>query len=211
MQNPITMSGDDDLKAQELERINTRFREKLTHQFGKDIALVFGDGNPEAEIVLVGEAPGRQELQQGKPFVGQAGKNLDEFIQVLGIKREDLYITNTVKFRPVKINSDTGREANRAPTREEVRIFTEFIGIELEVLAPKLVVSLGNTALRCILKDDKASIGLLHGSPVDVTYLNSKFVLFPLYHPASIIYNRELKSVYMDDLYKLKDYIGIKL
>lgn len=110
------MSGDDDLKEQELNRINAFYREKLTQQFGKDIILVFGEGNPEAKIVLVGEAPGRQEIQQGKPFVGQAGKNLDEFIEVL------------------------------------------------EIIAPKLVVSLGNIALKCIFRNDNASIGSLHGS-----------------------------------------------
>lgn len=195
------------MKQQELNRINEFYRNELTRQFGKDILLVFGDGNPEAQIVLVGEAPGRQEVQQGKPFVGQAGKNLDEFIEVLGIKREDLYITNTVKFRPVKINPETGREVNRPPSREEVRIFTEFIGKELEVIAPNLVVSLGNIALKCILKDENATIGTLHGTALDVNFSNTAFKLFPLYHPASIIYRRELKAVYVEDLHKLKEYI----
>jgi DNA polymerase len=118
-----------------------------------------------------------------------------------------LYITNVVKFRPIRFNPDSGRESNRTPTKEEIRISTDFIEQELSIINPRLVVSLGNTALRCILKDDKATIGMLHGSPLSVSFSQVNFGLFPLYHPASIIYNRSLKDVYLQDLHKLRDYI----
>jgi DNA polymerase len=77
----------------------------------------------------------------------------------------------------------------------------------LSIIKPRLVVSLGNIALRCILKDDKATIGVMHGSPISVRFAGAEFSLFPLYHPASIIYNRSLKDVYLQDLHKLRDYM----
>jgi len=198
------------LKKQELDATNQLYQDKLQKYFNDEVSLVFGDGNVDSEIVLVGEAPGKTEVEQGRPFVGQAGKNLEEFITILGIAREKLYITNVVKFRPVKYSSDTGRESNRTPNKEEIRISTDFIEQELSIIKPKLVVSLGNIALRCILKDDKTTIGMLHGTPIDVKFAGGSFVLFPLYHPASIIYNRALKDVYLQDLLKLRDYMNNK-
>jgi DNA polymerase len=196
------------LKHQEIEELNRVYKSKLQEHFEDEVQLVYGDGNLDSKIVLVGEAPGKTEVEQGKPFVGQAGKNLEEFITILGIRREDLYITNVVKFRPTKVNPDTGRESNRPPTREEIRISTDFIENELSVIKPGLVVSLGNVALRCILKDDKITIGIVHGSSISVKFAGAEFMLFPLYHPASIIYNRALKDVYLQDLHKLRDYLN---
>lgn len=195
------------MKKQELDSANKLCREVLHKHFGKEVPLVFGEGSADSRIVLVGEAPGRTEIEQGKPFVGQAGKNLEEFISILGVVREDLYITNVVKFRPVRFNPDSGRESNRTPNKEEIKISMDFIERELSIIRPRLVVSLGNIALRCIIKDDKASIGMFHGSPLDVSFSEAHFTLLPLYHPASIIYRRELKSIYIEDLYKLKEYI----
>ncbi|MGE5631106.1 MAG: uracil-DNA glycosylase [Caulobacteraceae bacterium] len=199
------------MKQQELEEINSFYKSQLDAHFNADVPLVFGDGDVDSKIVLVGEAPGKNEVEQGKPFVGQAGKNLEEFINILGIRREDLYITNVVKFRPYRVNTDTGRESNRTPTKDEIKISTDFIERELSAIKPKLVASLGNIALRCILKDDKVTIGVLHGSPIDVKFAGAEFVLFPLYHPASIIYNRDLKDVYMEDLHKLKKYLAERM
>jgi DNA polymerase len=196
------------LKRQQLDAINLLYQGKLQEHFEHEVPLVFGDGNVDSKIVLVGEAPGKTEVEQGKPFVGQAGKNLEEFINILGIIREDLYITNVVKFRPIRFNPETGRESNRTPTRDEIKISKAFIEQELSVVNPRLVVSLGNIALRCILKDDKATIGIFHGAPIEVKFANVEFVLFPLYHPASIIYNRSLKDVYLQDLHKLRDLIN---
>ncbi len=195
------------MKRQELDGINRFYQDELRKHFNDEVPLVFGNGNVDSKIVLVGEAPGKTEVEQGKPFVGQAGKNLEEFINILGIQREDLYITNVVKFRPIKLNPETGRESNRPPTKEEVRICTDFIQQELSIIKPRLVVSLGNIALRCIMKDDKATIGVLHGASISVKFAEAEFVMFPLYHPASIIYNRSLKDVYLQDLHKLKDYM----
>ena len=195
------------MKRQELDGINQLYQSKLQKHFNGEVSLVFGDGNIDSQIVLVGEAPGKTEVEQGRPFVGQAGKNLEEFINILDIARENLYITNVVKFRPFRINPDTGRESNRTPNKDEIRISTDFILQELSAIKPRLVASLGNVALRCILKDDKTTIGIMHGTPISVKFASMEFVLFPLYHPASIIYNRALKDVYLQDLHKLRDYI----
>lgn len=195
------------MKRYELNNMNKLNQSRLKEHFGEEIPLVFGSGDIESKIVLVGEAPGKTEVEQGKPFVGQAGKNLEEFISILGISREDLYITNVVKFRPIRYNPDTGRESNRAPNKEEIAISTDFIEQEMSIISPELVVSLGNIALKCILKDNKATIGIMHGSPISVKFAGTEFVLFPLYHPASIIYNRALKDVYLQDLHKLRNYI----
>lgn len=195
------------MKSNELAELYKENQAYMNRYFNDAVKMVFGDGNPDSAIVLIGEAPGKHEVEQGRPFVGMAGRNLEEFIDILNIKREDLYITNIVKFRPFKVNPDTGREANRPPTREEVRISTDFIMRELDILAPRLVVTLGNVALKCVLNDDSASIGVLHGNPLEIKLENSEFKLFPLYHPASIIYRRELKEVYLEDLRKLGEYI----
>ena len=196
------------MKIQELEALNKACKSKIQEHFKDEVPLVFGDGNPDSKIVLVGEAPGKTEVELGKPFVGQAGKNLEEFITILGIVREDLYITNVVKFRPIKLNPDTGRESNRPPTRDEIKISTDFIEQELSIIRPALVVSLGNVALRCILKDDKITIGAVHGSLINVKFAGAEFVLFPLYHPASVIYNRALRDVYLQDLHRLRAHMN---
>jgi DNA polymerase len=195
------------LKENLLESLNRELKEYIDDLYQQATPLVFGGGNPDSQIVLIGEAPGKNEVLQGRPFVGQAGKNLDEFIDILEIEKSDLYITNVVKMRPYKINEQTGRESNRTPTKKEIGVFTSFLMRELEIVRPKLVVTLGNIALKCISQDEKASIGSLHGNPIEVEFGKQNFWLFPLYHPASIIYKADLKDTYIEDLHKLKDYI----
>ena len=194
-------------KDHQLDELYVSLKNIVFDFFGKEIPLVYGSGNTDSAIVLVGEAPGKHEVLQGKPFVGQAGRNLDEFIDILQINREDLYITNVVKFRTYKVNPNTGRDSNRPPNRQEVHISADTLVKEIGIIKPKLVVTLGNIALRCILKDEKASIGILHANPITVELQEASFTLFPLYHPASIIYNRELKKTYLEDLETLRDYI----
>jgi uracil-DNA glycosylase len=169
--------------------------------------VVFGEGKPDAAVALVGEAPGEQETLLGRPFVGKAGKNLDGFLSVLELRREDIYITNVVKFRPVKEHPRTGSLSNRPPTREEIDLCFSFLIKELGIIKPKVVVTLGNVALKAVCDDRKAVIGDWHGRPQDVQVHGLRFTLFPLYHPASIIYNRELAGTYQEDLRKLKEYL----
>nr|PZN10589.1 MAG: uracil-DNA glycosylase [Caldicoprobacter oshimai] len=174
--------------------------------------LVFGEGNPDAPLVLVGEAPGQQEVVQQRPFVGQAGQNLNEFLEILGIKREDIYITNAVKFRPVKVDPASGRVSNRPPNREEIELSRGLLYKELCIIRPTLVVSLGNVPLKVLSDDNRITIGQVHGTPIDIAVGEEgvRMTLFPLYHPASIIYRPQLKEVYLEDVEKLRRYLEEK-
>ncbi len=161
---------------------------------GEKKVLVFGEGEANAPVMLVGEAPGEQESLLGRPFVGKAGKNLDEFLESAGMERSALYVTNTVKFRPTKVSA-AGRTVNRPPTQEEVKLFVPWLEREIALVDPKCVVTLGNVPLKA-LTDRRQVIGSLHGQFMD---LNGR-LLFPMYHPASVIYNPSLKEVYRRDL-----------
>lgn len=173
----------------------TRFIDGLYE--GERKTLVHGEGRLGARVMLIGEAPGEQETLQGRPFVGKAGKNLDEFLELAGIDRAELYVSNTVKFRPTKI-SDAGRTVNRPPTQEEVHLFLPWLKKEIDMVNPECVVTLGNVPLRALM-GRQATIGALHGQWQ--TWEERR--LYPLYHPASVIYNRALKSVYEEDVVRL--------
>lgn len=159
--------------------------------------LVFGDGNEHARIVLVGEAPGEQEALQGRPFVGKAGKNLDEFLELSGLDRRALYITNTVKIRPTKI-SRAGRVVNRPPKKEEIGLFVPWLIREVKKIKPEIIVTLGNVSLKALLGEEN-TIGQCHGRWLEWEDMR----VYPLYHPASVIYNPSLKGVYRDDVIRL--------
>jgi len=197
-------------KAKQLQKLRQEsisfFREIYKDE---EKILVFGEGNPDAPLVLVGEAPGQQEVVQQRPFVGQAGQNLNEFLEILGIKREDIYITNAVKFRPVKVDPATGRVSNRAPNREEIELSRGLLYKELCIIRPTLVVSLGNVPLKVLSDDNRITIGQVHGTPIDIAVGEEgvRMTLFPLYHPASIIYRPQLKEVYLEDVEKLRRYL----
>ena len=170
--------------------------------------IVLGEGNTDRPpVMLIGEAPGEQESLQRRPFVGKAGKNLDGFLKVLELKREDIYISNVVKIRPTKV-SDKGRVSNRPPNKEELALFTPYLMEEILLVKPQMIVTLGNFALKALC-GPKAIIGDMHGAITHVTVSHEKqedeFAIFPLYHPASIIYNRSLQDVYDKDLQLLKN------
>lgn len=189
-----------------------RFNQKILQFFqplwpAEEKPIVLGEGqSAHPPVMLIGEAPGEHESLQGRPFVGKAGKNLDGFLRVLKLNREDIYITNVVKIRPTK-TSEKGRISNRPPNREELALFTPYLMEEIMLVQPRMIVTLGNVALRALC-GSKAVIGAMHGQCVPVTVTHEKrtgeFLLFPLYHPASIIYNRSLQEVYDADLLTLR-------
>lgn len=194
------MSG----KVAALRRLQRRSQALLLEVYrDQEKVLVFGEGNTSAAVMLVGEAPGEQETLQQRPFVGKAGKNLDEFLEIIGMRREALYITNVVKFRPTRTHERTGRLSNRPPTREEIDLCYHMLAGEVAIVAPRVVVTLGNTPLRTVLDDPKASIGACHGQPRPASMGKVSFTLFPLYHPASIIYNRSLRDTFLSDALRL--------
>jgi DNA polymerase len=146
--------------------------------------LVFGSGNPDAQIVIIGEAPGKKEDLLGQPFVGAAGKFLDEMLGTIGFERKDIYITNIVKYRPPN---------NRDPLPEEKSAFLPYLESQLEVIQPKLIITLGRHSLNCFLPD--LIISKVHGQ---LQKFNERFLL-PLYHPAAALYNGGLRQTLIED------------
>lgn len=163
---------------------------------GRENALVFGEGPKHAKLMLIGEAPGEQETLQGRPFVGKAGQNLDHFLALAGLSREEIYISNAVKLRPTKTGK-TGRLSNRPPTKDEIALFRPWLMREIEEVAPGMIATLGNVPLRAVT-GQSLSIGEVHGQVLDAG--ETGLPLFALYHPASLIYNRSLTDVYEQDV-----------
>jgi DNA polymerase len=158
--------------------------------------IVFGAGNPRAELVFVGEGPGHDEDVQGLPFVGRAGKLLTQMIEAMGLKREDVYICNVVKCRPPE---------NRKPEDDEVATCSPYLFRQLDVIAPKAIVCLGGTAAQALLKT-KDSISRFRGNWFD--YRNTK--LMATYHPAYLLRNPAAKSDVWKDLQKVMAHLGLQ-
>jgi len=158
--------------------------------------IVFGAGNPRAELVFVGEGPGRDEDLQGLPFVGRAGKLLTQMIEAMGLTREDVYICNVVKCRPPE---------NRKPEDDEVATCSPYLFRQLDVIAPKAIVCLGATAAQALLKTQDP-ISRFRGNWFD--YRNTK--LMATYHPAYLLRNPAAKSEVWKDLQKVMAHLGLK-
>jgi len=188
------MSAND--KQQQLDEIKQQIiADKVTPDLAEQATqLVFGDGNPDSAIVFIGEAPGKNEDLQGKPFVGAAGKFLNEMLDSIGLKREDIYITNIVKYRPPN---------NRDPLPEEKKAFLPYLQAQLEVIQPKVVVTLGRHATNCFLPD--LQISKIHGEPKRVRLALKQnndvleVVILPLFHPAAALYNPLQRQTLIDD------------
>lgn len=163
--------------------------------------LVFGKGNPDADILFIGEAPGAKEDELGQPFVGSAGRELDKLLNSIGLSLNDVYIANILKYRP---------PGNRNPSSEEIRGHTPFLLRQISVINPRVVCTLGNYATKFALAGFKTEgmnkikgISSLHGVPVSVGDL----IVFPLYHPAAMLYNGSLRDILVSDFLKLKDFL----
>jgi len=150
--------------------------------------LVFGVGNPDADIVFVGEAPGKNEDTQGEPFVGAAGKFLNEMLATIGLERGDIYITNIVKYRPPN---------NRDPLPEEKAAFLPYLQSQLDIIRPKIVVTLGRHSMNCFLPD--LQISKVHGQPKRY----KRQVYLPLFHPAAALYNGGMRQTLIDDFTRI--------
>lgn len=158
--------------------------------------LVMGDGNLDADIVFIGEAPGKNEDEQGIPFVGAAGKFLDEMLAAAQLERSDVYITNIVKYRPPN---------NRDPLPEEKRAFWPYLLEQLQIIKPKIVVTLGRHSMEYFLPDMK--ISQIHGQPKRIKFGDDKLVIVPLYHPAAALYNGGMRQTLIDDFMRMPEII----
>lgn len=154
--------------------------------------LVFGDGNPEAQIIFIGEAPGKNEDITGVPFVGAAGKFLDEMLASVHINREDVYITNIVKYRPPN---------NRDPLQEEKDAMWPYLLKQIAIIRPKIIATLGRHSGQAFLPE--LHISRDHGKPVRIkVVLDGKeeyVTILPLYHPAAALYNGGLRKTLLED------------
>ncbi|HEY4521613.1 MAG TPA: uracil-DNA glycosylase [Candidatus Paceibacterota bacterium] len=159
-------------KTKELEKLKREIEaDKGLPLFGK-ANLVFGEGDPDAKIVFIGEAPGFHEDKHQRPFVGRAGQLLNKMLLDLGWKRESVYITNIVKRRPPE---------NRDPFPEEIEAYKPYLKQQLAIIQPKIIATLGRFSMNYFLP--KAKISLDHGKVVDF----KKCVVYPLYHPAAAL------------------------
>ncbi len=159
--------------------------------------LVMGDGNPDADIVLIGEAPGKKEDEQGVPFVGAAGKFLNEMLASAGMNREDVYITNIVKYRPPN---------NRDPLPEEKKAFWPYLLKQLQIIEPKIVVTLGRHSMEYFLPGQY--ISKIHGQPKRIQLGDHKIVIVPLYHTAAALYNGSMRQTLIDDFMRMPEIIA---
>jgi len=162
--------------------------------------LVMGDGNLDAKIVFIGEAPGKAEDEQGLPFVGASGRFLNEMLEAAGLVRTDVYITNIVKYRPPN---------NRDPLPEEKAVFWPYLMHQLEVIQPRVIITLGRHSMECFIPD--AKISQQHGKPRKVKYHDSEFLVIPLYHPAAALYNGSMRQTLIDDFLTAKAYADTAL
>lgn len=155
-----------------------------------------GEGNPQADIMFVGEGPGQHEDMQGRPFVGAAGKFLEEMLGVIGLKREDVYITNIVKCRP---------PGNRDPEEVEVETCcTSYLNFQIAIMKPKLIVTLGRHSLKWFLKEE-IPISKVHGQLKLITNKKTGEAqhILPLYHPAAALYSGSQRPVHIEDFKKI--------
>lgn len=150
--------------------------------------LVMGDGNPQADIVFIGEAPGKKEDETGLPFMGAAGRFLNTMLEENGMQRSDVYITNIVKYRPPN---------NRDPKPTEKAEFLPYLLQQIDIIQPKVIITLGRHSMESFLPG--AKIGEVHGIPHPIEVDGRKLLLIPLFHPAAALYNGSLRQTLIDD------------
>jgi DNA polymerase len=155
--------------------------------------VVFGNGNPSADLMFVGEAPGFHEDQQGIPFVGQAGKLLDRLLDGIGLTRADVWVCNVLKCRP---------PGNRDPMPDEIEQCEPHLFRQIELIRPKVVATLGNFATK-LLSGKQTGITRVHGLEQETTVGGSRVLLFPLYHPAAALYTPAMLKVLEEDFARI--------
>lgn len=182
-------------KKQELSKLKKRLEQAKNMPLIKDPKdVVFGDGSPEAETMFIGEAAGYWESVERRPFVGRAGKLLDKLIKSIGMRREDVYISNIVKTRPPN---------NRDPLPAEVEAFRPYLDKEIEIIQPKVIVTLGRFSMAKFLPNEK--ISKIHGKPRQVTWRGRDVTVIPMYHPAAALRSGEVMRQIEEDFKVIPD------
>jgi DNA polymerase len=204
----LVVDMEDTRKKARLEKIAEEVRNLeasplYAYRQENDYHAVIGEGDPDAEIMFIGEGPGRKEAETGRPFVGNAGQVLDELLASIGLDREEVYITNVVKDRP---------PGNRDPRAAEIELYAPFLLRQIEIIQPDVIATLGRFAMDFILKlydlpQRGQRIGELHGEVLTAEAPYGDVTVVPLYHPAALFYNRDLKEVMEEDFRVLERFV----
>jgi len=193
-------------KGEELELLREKTLDNLHDNLSKDAQnLVFGKGNPEAPILFVGEAPGEKEDEQGIPFVGRAGKELDKLLNQIGLTLDDIYIANVLKYRPPQ---------NRDPLPDEIERHKPYLIEQIKIIKPIIIATLGNYSTKLLLADFDVKqmkqirgVTQIHGKAHNVDFGGQKSMLIPLYHPAAMLYRPQYRPQLEDDFKEMKNII----
>ncbi|MEG1559878.1 MAG: uracil-DNA glycosylase [Clostridia bacterium] len=172
---------------------------------------VFGKGAIFPKLMMIGEAPGDFEVREASPFVGKAGKQLDEILSSVNIDRKEIYVTNAVKFRPILKKTRT--VSNRTPKINEIRKGLPLLKREIDLVEPSVIATLGRIPLFAIAElflNERPTLSNAHGKFFSITFNGILFKFFPMYHPASAIYRRELLNVLKEDALILSNYLNLK-
>lgn len=194
------MSKEHEMKQFEKDLLNLTESTLYEYRITNSYKPVIGEGSLDAHIVFIGEAPGKNEAESGKPFCGASGKVLDQLLESISLKREDVYITNIVKDRP---------QDNRDPKPEEIKLYSPFLKKQLEIIQPQIIVTLGRFSMEYILKEfglekEIKTISKIHGIVFKTKTSWSTIKIIPLYHPAVAVYNKNRLSELKKDFEILK-------
>ena len=187
------MSSNKSGKKDKLDRLRKEAEEdKSLPLRGGSTNLVFGAGNPDTQILFIGEGPGRWEDIKGEPFVGNAGAFLNQLLQSINLPREDVYITNVVMYRPPQ---------NRDPLPEEIRAFEKYLDGIIDIIQPKVICTLGRFSMAKFIPG--VYISSVHGKPRRIKWKDRDVIVVPMYHPAAGLRNPMIKEKLKDDFAKL--------
>jgi len=180
-------------KTQALDNLAKKMEAELTYDLAKSATkCVPGEGNPDAEILFIGEAPGRDEDVSGRPFVGRSGQLLRANIRRVGYAEADVFIANVVKHRPPE---------NRDPTPEEIEACRPYLDQQISIIHPKLIVTVGRFSMGKFFPDTK--ISQIHGRVFKITWNNTTYFVYPLYHPAAALRSTAMRQAFEHDFDKL--------
>ena len=176
-------------KNEELTSLKKKMEEDMSLPLRSGATqLVFGEGNPDARVYFLGEGPGYHEDKLGRPFVGMAGKLLDQTLKEIGLERKNVYISNVVRFRPPE---------NRDPEPQEIAAFQPYVDEEIRIINPEIIVTLGRFSMGKFLLNVK--ISAVHGKPFFVEFLGKEMLVIPMYHPAAALRRGEVLKDFKED------------
>ncbi len=182
-------------KRAKLQDLKTKMQADLTLPLRETATqLVFGEGDPDSKIYFLGEAPGFYEDRDGRPFVGRAGQLLNKTLENIGLKREQVYISNIVRYRPPE---------NRDPTEDEIGDFAKYIDLEIKIIQPIIIATLGRFSMGKFLPN--ARISSVHGQTQQLNFQGQDYVVLPMYHPAAALRATAILNEFTKDFLVLKD------